>query len=108
MRFIPALLVAVFFFTSCAPSEMAHDTGLPDLPNGAQGISLLGDTLFATSPNARAEEQLAAALADYEASPDDADAIIWYGRRTAYTGQYREAIRIYTEGIAKHPNDARM
>lgn len=108
MRFTPALLVAVFFITSCAPSESAHDTGLPDLPNGAQGISLLGDTLFPTSPNARAEEQLATALADYEASPDDADAIIWYGRRTAYTGQYREAIRIYTEGIAKHPNDARM
>jgi tetratricopeptide (TPR) repeat protein len=108
MRFTSALPVAAFFALACAPSDSANDSGFPDLPNGAQGISLLGDTLYPSEPNPRAVEQLAAALADYEANPGDADAVIWYGRRTAYTGQYREAIRIYTEGIEKHPSDARM
>ena len=38
----------------------------------------------------------------------DVDNIIWYGRRTAYLGDYREAIRIFSEGIEKHSKDARM
>ena len=38
----------------------------------------------------------------------NADAIIWYGRRKAYLGLYDDAIKLYTEGIILHPNDARM
>jgi tetratricopeptide (TPR) repeat protein len=37
-----------------------------------------------------------------------ADSLIWQGRRLAYAGQYRDAIAVYTEGIAKYPNDARI
>ena len=49
-----------------------------------------------------------AARAVYDAAPDDADAIIWYGRRVGYTADYRRAIQIFSEGIAKFPEDARM
>lgn len=41
-------------------------------------------------------------------APEDADALIWLGRRTAYLGRYQEAITIFTDGIARHPEDARM
>ncbi len=44
----------------------------------------------------------------YEATPNDADAIIWLGRRLAYPGRFREAIDVFTEGIQKFPNDARF
>lgn len=54
------------------------------------------------------EEKLAAAKADYDQNPGNADALIWYGRRTAYLGQYAEAIALYTKGIAQHPTDARF
>lgn len=54
------------------------------------------------------QENLEKAKADYQKTPDDADAIIWLGRRTAYPGNYKEAIEIYTKGIEKHPKDARM
>lgn len=57
---------------------------------------------------ARREQDLAAARAAYEANPNDPDALIWLGRRTAYLGRYQEAIDIFTEGIRKHPRDARM
>ena len=57
---------------------------------------------------AQREQQLAAARATYEQNPNDADAIIWLGRRTAYLGRYAEAIEIFTEGARKHPRDARM
>ncbi len=84
----------------------------PRLPEGAEAVSLLGDTLYAgelpADVLAERTRELARARAAYEAGPDDADAIIWLGRRTAYLSRYREAIEIYTEGIAKHPRDPRM
>ena len=43
-----------------------------------------------------------------ERTPGDADAIIWLGRRTAYLGEYKAAIRVFSEGISKYPGDARM
>lgn len=108
MRFITTGAIFALSLAACSQSGSSSEAGLPDLPDGAQAVSLLGDTLYPSDPSPRALEQLAEARADYEANPDDADAIIWYGRRTAYTGQYREAITIYTEGIEKHPEDARM
>ena len=77
-----------------------------------QAISALGDTLYAPELDPETESRfkinLEAAKAQYEANPDDADAIIWYGRRTAYLGNYRKAIEIFSEGVEKHPKDARM
>jgi tetratricopeptide (TPR) repeat protein len=62
------------------------------------------------SPDVRAqrERELATARAAYDQAPNDPDALIWLGRRTAYLGHYDEAIQIFTAGIEKHPNDARM
>jgi tetratricopeptide (TPR) repeat protein len=84
----------------------------PRLPPGVEAISLLGDTLR-TLPldrdvRRRYEQQLAEARVAYQRAPGDADSIIWYGRRTAYLGHFRDAIAIYTRGIALHPNDARL
>lgn len=81
---------------------------LPEVPEGAQAVSLYGAPLVAITPGESTLAALAVARADYEAGPDDADNIIWYGRRTAYAGDYREAIRIFTEGARKFPEDARM
>ena len=52
--------------------------------------------------------KLAIAEADYKNDSTNADAIIWYGRRTAYLGHYEKAIEIFTRGIILHPRDARM
>jgi tetratricopeptide (TPR) repeat protein len=47
-------------------------------------------------------------VAAVAARPDDADALIWLGRRTAYLGRYREAVEIFSRGIAQHPDDPRF
>ncbi|MCA1559737.1 MAG: tetratricopeptide repeat protein [Acidobacteria bacterium] len=77
-----------------------------------EATSLLGKPLTSSAVAADArkllEENLAKAAADHRRNPDDADAIIWLGRRTAYLGRFREAIDIFGEGIKKHPDDARM
>ena len=39
---------------------------------------------------------------------NDSDERIWFGRRLAYLGDYKEAIRIYTLGIKAYPKDARF
>ncbi len=77
-----------------------------------EAISLLGDTLRAPALPAATrqgfEQRLREAERDVAARPNDPDALIWLGRRTAYLGRYREAIAIYTRGIARWPNDARF
>ena len=94
-----------------APAE-APDVAVAPLPEGVEAISLLGEPLYPTeAPDdvaARQAADVAAARADYEADPDDADAIIWLGRRIGYTGHYRDAIEVFSEGTARHPGDARM
>jgi tetratricopeptide (TPR) repeat protein len=77
-----------------------------------EATSLLGEPLVRPSlsddARARMEQDLVTAQANYEAAPDDADAIIWLGRRHAYLGEYRRAIDVFTEGIERHPEDPRM
>jgi tetratricopeptide (TPR) repeat protein len=84
----------------------------PRLPRGVEAISLLGDTLrtipLSMETRRRYEQQLAEARAAYFRTPADADSLIWYGRRMAYLGHFREAIEIYTRGISLHPYDARF
>ena len=98
--------------SSDAPPAESRSTIVPALPQGAEAISLLGEPLHppeaAPDIAARREQDIAAALADYESDPEDADAIIWLGRRIGYTGRYRDAIRVFSEGIFKHVDDPRM
>jgi len=54
------------------------------------------------------EAKLDEARKQFEKSPNESEAIIWLGRRTAYLGKYKEAIKIFTGGIEKFPNDARF
>lgn len=110
---LSAALSAAALLAACGETGERPGTGGPtELPPSAQAISLFGDTLYPPElpPDVLAERaaQLAEARADYDRDPSDADAIIWLGRRTAYLGDYREAIAIYSAAIAKHPGDARM
>ena len=108
-------------FTACGPADSgsgyppvadAPDAITVALPEGAEALSLLDEPLYpAPAPAevaARQAEDEAAAWADFEADPDDADAIIWLGRRIGYTARYREAINVFATGIHLHPEDARM
>jgi tripeptide aminopeptidase len=76
-------------------------------PAAVQAVSLLGDTLrsFPLPPEVRAryERQLGEAEAAYRRAPTNPDSIIWLGRRLAYLGRIRDAIEVFTRGIALHP-----
>jgi tetratricopeptide (TPR) repeat protein len=84
----------------------------PQLPETPEAFSLFGEPLNPQPPRPeRVEKQRALyeeALRDWEKMPDDADSIIWLGRRTAYLGRIREAATIFSLGIEAHPDDPRM
>ncbi len=104
--------LAAATWIGCASSPPPPPEPEHDLPPDVEAMSLLGKPLtrqsFAPDVQKKREEELAQAQRDYDANPSSADAIIWLGRRAAYLGRYREAIAIFTEGIRKHADDARM
>lgn len=73
-----------------------------------QATSLLGTRLFSPTPSEALLTRFEKHKVAYEASPDDAEKLIWFGRFLAYTGDYRAAIKVFTQGIASFPQDARM
>lgn len=95
--------------TGVGIAPMVND---PMVPERMEGISLLGDTLWrptlSDDARERLEADLAAARAGVAAAPDNADSLIWLGRRLAYLGRYREAVATFTRGAQAHPEDARF
>jgi tetratricopeptide (TPR) repeat protein len=77
-----------------------------------EAVSLFGKPLVSApitgDTRARLEADLARARADFDRDPSSADAAIWLGRRLAYLGRFRDAIDIYTQGIARHPDEPRL
>jgi tetratricopeptide (TPR) repeat protein len=106
----PIFIAAACF--GCASAPVLPPDSEQMLPPDVEAISLLGKPLSSPTLPAdvqkKREDELAQAQRDYDANPNSPDAIIWLGRRTAYLGRYREAIDIFTDGIRKHPDDARL
>ena len=62
------------------------------------------------SPEVRSlyEQKLAEAEAVHLEKPNEADSIIWLGRRMAYLGRYKDAVRVFSSGMVLFKNDARF
>lgn len=103
---VQVLLVLTMNFGFSATSIAAEL--LPEVPADAQALSLQGEALYASDVDERTLANLEIARSDYEADQNSADNIIWLGRRTAYAGDYRRAIEIFSEGIDKFPQDPRF
>ena len=77
-----------------------------------EATSLFGKPLISAPPTGetrtRLEADLAKAQAEFDKNPSNADATIWLGRRLAYLGRFRDAIAVYTKGIATHPDEPRL
>ncbi|HIN89312.1 MAG TPA: hypothetical protein EYN04_01590 [Porticoccaceae bacterium] len=107
MKNVFALAVAGVCLIFAAETRPAADI-LPVVPAGVEALSLSGESLISPAADAATIEKFEAAKEDYDRDSMAAENIIWFGRRTAYLGNYRSAIEIFTEGIKKHPRDARM
>ncbi|WP_432411387.1 tetratricopeptide repeat protein [Rasiella sp. SM2506] len=104
------LLFGLVLFLGCNSSEEKKTTEeviASDWMHAYQAISKFGDTLYSEPPS----KKIVALYKDKKKAfeeKSDLENTIWFGRFTAYTGNYREAIQIYTEGLEKFPNESRL
>ena len=101
------LLILVLILDSCQSGQDRIKLVNPD--KTIETVTLLGDTLM--SPEIRegkSLDQFKSAQNNYYRDQENPEMLIWYGRRVAYLGYFKEAIKIYTLGIEKFPYDARF
>jgi len=76
-----------------------------------EALALTGKPLDrpAALPNQqKLEADLAQAEKDLAARPNDAEAMIWVGRRLGYLWRFNDAIAMFTKGIAAHPANPKL
>jgi len=61
---------------------------------------------MSAATRARYEQQLSEAKKSFDAAPANVDSLIWYARRLGYLGHFREAIDVYSRGVAANPANA--
>ena len=106
MKYFSLLSLSLALF-SCDSYQASKSHINP--PQVIETITLLGDTL--TSPELKGSksfDQFKSAQLNYFDNQDSPEALIWYGRRIAYLGYFKEAIKVFTLGIETYPNDARF
>ena len=109
MRYLSFFIIGLLSIAACSSEDEAPQ----DFPSAPyQAVSALGDTLQTPSLDSETKKQYEANLdtaqSNYENNPNNAENIIWYGRRTAYLGNYQKAIAIYSRGIKQHPQNAQL
>ena len=119
MRQSTTILVTGFFMlcacietTSRRENQEAPATQTPISTDGEEVISLLGKVFrelpLSDSERSKRERELMEARTAYETDPDKLENIIWFGRRLAYLGHFKEAIRIYSVGLDKYPDSYKL
>lgn len=81
------------------------------LAQAPEATSLNGKPLMRPTalPNhEKLEADLAQAEKDLAARPNDAEAMIWVGRRLGYLWRFNDAIAAFTRGIAAHPTNPKF
>ena len=99
-----ALTAALLLASLSIPVFLSAQQGKPE------ATSLSGKPLYpiTLANRAKLDADLAQAEKDLAAKPNDADAMIWVGRRLAYLWRYQDAIAMFTKGVQAHPNNPRM
>lgn len=100
-------MCVIFAASACAPESEETAQEQASALN-IQGESLLGTDLVPAEALPTVLEKMEEAKLAYMADQENADAMVWYGRRIAYTGDYLRAIEIYTRAMEKFPEDARF
>lgn len=90
---------------ACAPSEAGRTGTAAPLPPGAEAMSLLGTPLF---PPALPDSAIVRADSALAASPDDTDLLLAAAAQRASAWRFREAIDLYSRGIARDSTEARF
>ena len=106
MKYLYLLSIVLFLF-SCNTFQNQKKNNNPI--QTIETITILGDTPHSPEiKDGKSFDQFKSAKTTYFDNQNNAEALIWYGRRTAYLGYFQEAIKLFTLGIKNHPDDARF
>ena len=99
---MPKLAVCVALCLAVSAAPAARQT--------PEATSLAGKPLvrIALPDQQKLEGNLAQAEKDLAAKPNDAEAMIWVGRRLAYLWRYQDAIAMFSKGVAAYPDNPKM
>ncbi len=116
------ILILVLVVTGCIETHSSKNQKVKTVPEAPEEVTLQNDenmiiSLFGSvlpdkeipqhiyaSRNSKMEEARSA----YEKDPKNIEKIIWYGRRLAYLGRYKEAIHIYSVGLDLDPHNYKL
>ena len=102
MRIIFTILVLLVFISCKNEGQVVIETEVPN------AHALDGTPLFLPAASLELMAQYHKRKSAHITEPDNVDALIWHGRYAAYTGDYKESIQLYSQGILSSPNDARL
>jgi len=108
MKSAKRLTIAVAALTMAAP------VAAQEAPRSFQGLSLLGEPMYTDDvnpTNVTDTQTLLWAVADAKAAAErepTIDNIVWYGRMLGYQTLGREAVAVFTEGLKRYPNSAKL
>ena len=97
-----------------ASHSRPHWSSRPARSTGAQkpeatSLTASRSSIPPTIPNQqKLEADLAQAEKDLAAKPNDAEAMIWVGRRLGYLWRFNDAIAMFSKGIAMHPDNPKF
>ena len=107
----PLIVLFVILLAACSGPQTPEppvappqgETGPRSETRPVEGTGLLGNELVRPELDEAFSTKHEGLLAEAESrlaqAPDDVDALIWQGRRTAYLGRYGDAIEIYSRGL---------
>ncbi len=113
IQFVSVCLVVALL--GCAPppaaeQEVQEDASEP--PAAFEATSLFGEPLYprelSAERKAELEANLAEAQANHDADPENAENIVWLGRRLGYLGRYQDAIEVLSKGVELHPESFKL
>jgi len=64
--------------------------------------------VLSTETRSLYEKNLTIAEAVHLDKPNEADSILWLGRRMGYLGRYKDAVRVFSSGLVLHKTDPRF
>lgn len=103
------LYLGCFLWLLFACKERRADViGPPTKTEIPDAFSLFGDSLFSPEPSEKLLDRFKEHEENYQKDTSNIANLIWYGRFIAYKGDYSDAIALFSKGIVKFPEDARL
>lgn len=100
-----SLILSLFVMLLLSSCDFGKSTP-PSMPEPF--TTPMGKVYTRNKPSEKLLEQYYEARTAYLKDTTDVDLLIWYGRRTAYLGNYEDAIAIYSMGIQRFPGEVRL